>query len=147
MATHPEKIEKVKNVPIPSSPKDVRAFLGLASYYRRHVKNFAKIAFPLTQLLCKEVTKRKQFVWSIECESAFKRLKSKLVSAPILALPRFGEPFRLCTDALNFAVCCVLEQVQDGKTRVIAYASQVLTPNKRKWCAFQREAYALLWAS
>ena len=147
VATHPEKIEKVKNVPIPSSPKDVRAFLGLASYYRRHVKDFAKIAFPLTQLLCKDVIKRKQFVWSIECESAFQLLKSKLVSAPILALPRFGEPFRLCTDASNFAVGCVLEQVQDGKTRVIAYASQVLTPNKRKWSAFQREAYALLWAS
>ena len=70
-----------------------------------------------------------------------------MISAPILALPRFGEPFQLSTDASNFAVGCVLEQVQDGELRVIAYASQVLPPNKRKWSAFQREAYALLWAS
>ena len=101
----------------------------------------------MTQLLCKETIKKKCFFWSEECEVAFQDLKTKLTSAPILALPRFDEPFRLCTDASNFAVGCVLEQMQEGKYRVIAYASQILTPNKRKWSAFQREAYALLWAS
>ena len=107
---------------------------------------FAKIAHPLTQLLRKDASKNR-FMWTSECETSFQTLKSKLVSAPILALSCFGEPFKLYTDASDFAVGCVLEQVQGGKSRVIAYASQVLTPNKRKWSAFQREAYALLWAS
>ena len=147
VATHPEKIKKVKAFPTPTNTKTVRAFLGLASYYRKYVHQFAKIAHPLTRLLRRENLARKQFSWTGECETAIQTLKSKLISAPILALPRFGEPFQLSTDASNFAVGCVLEQVQDGELRVIAYASQVLPPNKRKWSAFQREAYALFWAS
>ena len=144
--THPDKIEKIKFFSTPSNIKAVRSFLGLASYYRRYVHQFAKIAHPLTQLLRKDASKNR-FMWTSECETSFQTLKSKLVSAPILALPCFGKPFKLYTDASDFAVGCVLEQVQGGKSRVIAYASQVLTPNKRKWSAFQREAYALLWAS
>ena len=147
IATHPEKIEKVKAFPTPTNAKTVRAFLGLASYYRKYVHQFAKIAHPLTQLLCKENLAKKRFSWTCECKTAFQTLKSKLISAPILVLPRFGEPFQLSTDASNFAVGCVLEQVQDGELRVIAYASQFLPPNKRKWSVFQREAHALLWAS
>ena len=100
--------------------------------------NLKKIAHPLTQLLLKDASKNR-FMWTSECETSFQTLKSKLVSAPILALSCFGEPFKLYTDASNFAVGCVLEQIQGGKC-VIAYASQVLTPNKRKWSAFQREA-------
>ena len=141
--THPDKIETIKFFPTPSNTKAVCSFLGLASYYRGYVYQFAKIAHPLTQLLRKDASKNR-FMWTSECETYFQTLKSKLVSAPILALPCFGEPFKLYTDAFDFAVGCVLEQVQGGKSRVIAYASQVLTPNKRKWSAFQREAYALL---
>ena len=98
----------------------------------------------MTHLLCKETLKRPCFLWSEACESAFQTLKT---SAPVLTLPRFGKPFQLYTDASNFAVGCVLEKIQEGKPKVIAYASQVLTPNKRRWSTFQREAYALLWAS
>ena len=145
--THPDKIEKIRSFPTPNNTKTVRSFLGLASYYRRYVHQFAKIAYPLTAMLCKQASKKKQFVWTNDCETAFQTLKHKLISAPILALPRFGQPFQLYTDSSDFAVGCVLEQLQDGKSRVIAYASHVLTPNKRKWSAFQREAYGLLWAS
>ena len=113
----PQILRKVKNIPNLSSPKDVRAFLVLTSYYKRHVKDFAKIAFPLIQLLCKEAIKRKQFEWSIECKSALKLLKLKLVSVPILTLLRFGESFCLCRDASNFAMGCALEQVQQRKTK------------------------------
>ena len=144
--THPDKVEKIKLFPTSINTKAVCSFLGLASYYRRFVNQFAKTAHPLTQLLRKDASKNR-FMWTSECETSFQTLKSKLVSAPILALPCFGEPFKLYTDASDFAVGCVLEQVQGGKSRVIAYASQVLTLNKRKWSAFQREAYALLWAS
>ena len=98
-------------------------------------------------MLCKETLKRHRFLWSEACESAFQTLKTKLTSAPVLSLLRFGEPFQSYTDASNFAVGCVLVQIQEGQPKVIAYASQVLTPNKRRWSTFQREAYALLWAS
>ena len=107
---------------------------------------FAKTAHSLIQLLRKDASKN-QFMWTSECETSFETLKSNLVSAPILALPCFVEPFKLYTDASDFAVGCVLEQVQGGKSRVIAYTNQVLTPSKQKWSAFQREAFALLWVS
>ena len=101
--THPDKIEKINFFPTPSNAKAVRSFLGLASYYRRYVHQFAKIGHPLTQLLRKDASK-KRFMWTSECETSFQTLKNKLVSAPILALPCFEEPLKLYTDASDFAV-------------------------------------------
>ena len=144
--TDPEKIEKVKLFPRPHNIKTLRSFLGLASYYRKFIAHFSKIAQPLTRMLTKKFLQKK-FKWSDDCEDAFQQLKIKLTSTPVLALPQFNKPFHIFTDASKFAVGCILEQVQDGQTRVIAYASQTLSPNKQKWSAFQREAYALLWAS
>ena len=83
--THPDKIEKIKFFPTPSNTKAVRSFLGLASYYRRYVHQFAKIAHPLTQLLRKDASKNR-FMWTSACETSFQTLKSKLVSAPISSL-------------------------------------------------------------
>ena len=136
VATHPDKVNKVKNIPTLAPSTDVRFFLGLASYYTRYIKDFAKIAFPLTQLLRKKTVKKKRFERSEECEKAFQILKAKLTTVPVWALPLFGEPFRLCSDACNFSIGCLLEQVEHRKTRVVANASQVLTPNKRDGARF-----------
>lgn len=85
----------VRNYPRPEKVQSVRRFLGMASYYRRLVPGFAKIAQPLHHLTAKEVP----YQWSPDCETAFVTLKSKLVTPPVLAYPRFGEEFTLETDA------------------------------------------------
>jgi hypothetical protein len=88
----PDKISAVKDFPVPKKVKDVRSFLGLANYYRRFIKDFSKIAKPLTQLLHKNV----KFQWTEACQTAFDILKSALVSSPILCYPDFTKPFDRC---------------------------------------------------
>jgi hypothetical protein len=88
----------------PSSVSEIQSFLGLAGYYRRFVPNFSSIAKPLTILLEKGVL----FVWFSDCEVSYRTLKSKLVDAPILALPKSGKRFTVYTDASPIGLGCVL---------------------------------------
>ena len=114
----PSKIEAVKNWPRPASVSEVRSFLGLASYYRRFVEGFSKIAVPLTELTRKSM----RFSWSDRCEASFQELKQRLITTPVLSLPRENGKFVVYCDASKMGLGCVL--MQEG--RVIAYASRQL---------------------
>lgn len=138
----PRNTEKVKMWPTPSNPSEVRAFVGLCSYYRRFVKNFSRFAAPLNHLAGKNVP----FVWSTECEAAFSYLKKVLTSFPVVTLPNFALPFRIYTDASKESVGAVLAQDLDGLERVVAYASQALTAAQKRWATFDRELWAVVWA-
>ncbi|GJU24756.1 putative reverse transcriptase domain-containing protein [Tanacetum coccineum] len=85
----PAKIESIKDWASPKSPTEIRQFLGLAGYYRRFIEGFSKIAKPMTKLTQKKV----KFEWGDKQEAAFKLLKQKLCSAPILALPEGSDDF------------------------------------------------------
>ena len=141
VATDPAKTAQVAKWPTPSSQKEVQQFLGLASYYRRFVKDFATIAKPLHRL----TEKTMDFKWTSECQSAFEELRRNLTAAPILAFPDFEKPFILDTDASDFGVGAVLSQVQDdGTERAIAYASRVLSKPERRYCVTRRELLAVV---
>lgn len=146
----PEKIQAVQNWPVPSTTRQVRAFLGLAGYYRRFVPGFARLARPLNALLVGTSSRSSmQIQWSAECQEAFDSLKCALTEPPILAYADFLEPFALYTDASNQGLGAVLAQVQDGKERVIAYASRSLHPterNDKNYSSFKLELLALKWA-
>ena len=79
----------------PTNISEVRSFLGMAGYYRRFVKDFSKIASPLTQLLCKN----HKFDWTSKCEASFQELKNRLVTAPVLTVPQGNEEFMVYSDA------------------------------------------------
>ena len=137
----PGKVEKVANWPRPQTRKEVQQFLGLANYYRRFVQDFATIAKPLHRL----TEKTARFEWTEECQASLDEIKSKLTSAPILAFPDFEKPFMLDTDASNTGLGGVLSQVQDdGRERVVAYASRVLTKPERRYCVTRRELLAVV---
>ena len=140
VATDPALTEKVDNWPEPQSVRDVQQFLGLASYYRRFVKDFARIAKPLHRLTEKSCP----FHWTDECASAFRELRQRLVSAPVLAFPDFRQPFILDTDASDVGMGAVLSQVLDGQERVIAYASRTLSKPERRYCVTRRELLAVV---
>lgn len=140
VAADPEKTERVASWPVPTNPADLRSFLGLASYYRRFIKDFAKIASPLHRL----TEKKTEYRWSEEADDAFRELKRRLVSAPILAYPRYSDPFILDTDASDRGIGAVLSQIQDGKERVIGYGSRTLTKAERNYCVTRREMLAVV---
>jgi hypothetical protein len=100
VATDPNKVQKVQDWPTPTSIQDVRRFVGLASYYRRFVKDFASIAEPLHAL----TKKHAQFRWSEECQAAFNELKGLLTTAPILGYPLDQGNMILDTDASDVGI-------------------------------------------
>ena len=134
----PAKIEAIKKYPVPRKVKDVRAFLGLANYYRKFVKDFAKIAGPLHELTKKGL----KFQWTNECQAAFDLLKTALTQAPILAYPDFTLPFDLYIDASDDALGMVLGQIQNGREVVIAYSGRKLLPAEKNYSVTEREALA-----
>ena len=138
--TNPQKIECVKNWPVPNNITELRSFLGLCSYYRRFIADYSHIAKPLTRLTEKD----QKFNWTSDCSDAFDRLKHMLVTAPILAHPDFTKPFILDTDASNLAIGAVLSQKFGNTEKVIAYASRTLTKSERKYCVTRKELLALV---
>jgi hypothetical protein len=138
-----DKVKAVKEYPAPKNAKDVRAFLGLASFYRRLVPRFAEVAKPLTIL----TRKNQECVWGPSQQDALERMKDKLCSTPVLGYPNFELPFILTTDASRLAVAAVLSQVQDGAERAIAYASRQLNGAEQAYSASELEMLALVWAT
>ena len=112
----PKKIKAIIDWPRPMTVTEVRSFLDLAGYYKRFMKNFSKIAAPLTRLTQKNV----KFNWTDRCEEHFQLLKDLLTSAPVLTLPSGDERYTVYCDASRVGLGCVL--IQNG--RVVAYASR-----------------------
>ncbi len=104
----PAKMEAVENCPTSTNVKDVRTFLGLASYYCRYIPGFLMVPAPMTNVTHQGV----DLVWDDACEGAFRTLKTALVSAPVLAYPTREGHFVLSTDASDVGIGAVLEQEQ-----------------------------------
>jgi hypothetical protein len=139
----PSKIEAIKNYPEPQNLTHLRAFLGLASYYRRFIKDFSKVSAPLYGLLKKDI----KYEWTDERQQVFQFLKDQLISAPLLSYPDFTKPFILFTDASLTALGAVIEQVgDDGQRHPIAYASRSTTSAEKKYSSTELECAAVVWA-
>ncbi|CAF4200064.1 unnamed protein product, partial [Rotaria sordida] len=85
--------------------------------------------------------------WSNECTEAFKTLKKKLTTAPIMNTPNFEQPFILEVDAFEYGLSAILTQEYDDKKYVIAYASRTLSAIERRYGAIEREALTIVWAT
>ena len=156
--TDPEKTSAIENWPEPKTVKDVRSFLGFTGYYRRFIKNYARIARPLNDLLVGHSTAKKDkaskksrakktpFVWTEAQHTAFETLKERLTNPPVLAYADYRFPFKLHTDASTTGLGAVLYQHQDGQDRVVSYASKSLKPSEKKYPAHKLEFLALKWS-
>lgn len=138
----PSKINCVKNYPRPQTVKELRSFVGLASYYRKFVPNFGKIAKPLHELFLKDA----KFTWGAKQELAFCELKEILISRPLLQYPDFEKEFILTTDASGFAIGSVLSQGEVGKDLPIAYASRSLNKAEQHYSASEAEMLSVCWS-
>ena len=143
----PEKLESIKEMPPPTTAKDVKQFLGLIGYYRKFVPRFANVARPLTNL-----TRLDQpFECSDKCQTSFELLKEALIKEHILRFPDPNKPYTLYTDASKYAWSCVLTQQYthdiDNKQIVvnhpITYVSGLFKGSQLNWAALTKEAYAI----
>lgn len=137
-----DKIKAVLNFPLPRSTTEIKSFLGLVGYYRKFIKDFAKITQPLTSCL----KKRNKIEVTQEYIDAFERCKELLTNAPLLQFPDFEKPFVLTTDASNYALGAVLSQGPIGSDRPIAFASRTLNDTETRYSTIEKEMLAIVWA-
>jgi len=136
------KLDVIDKFPPPVNVKGIRSFLGHAGFYRRFIKDFSKIVKPLINLLNKEVV----FVFDDECLEAFNTLKAKLVSAPVITSPDWGQEFELMCDASDYAVGVVLGQRKGRVFHTIYYASKVLNDAQINYATAENELLAIMFA-
>ena len=137
ISVDPQKIEAIVNWKPPTNVSEVRSFLGLASYYRKFVEGFSKIATPLTNLLKKD----HKFKWSDTCQHSFEELRQRLTTSPVLALQSGKDGYEVYSDASRQGLGCVL--MQDG--RVITYASRQLKKHEQNYPTHDLELAAVVF--
>jgi hypothetical protein len=137
----PAKIETVKNYPRPTDADGVKRFVAFANYYRKFIKDFSSIAYPLNKLSRKNV----KFEWSEDCQSAFDKLKEKLVSPVVLDYPDLTESniFKLTTDASKIGLGAVLA---NSNGRPVAFTSRALNKQEQNYSTTEIEILAIVWA-
>ena len=150
VAPQQTKVEAVAKWPTPTSVSDIRAFLGLAGYYRKFIYRFSALATPLNALL----KDKAEWTWRPdEEEASFQQLKKALTSAPLLVLPDMGAamdgsaPFRVQTDASLAAMGGVIMQDQGKGFQPIAFASKSFLPAEMNYSATERELRALIYCT
>ena len=141
-----KKIEAIIQWPVPKNLKQLRGFLGLIGYYRRFIKDFAKIAKPLTSLTRGTSTSNAPISLNDAQSKCFELLKKILTSGDILAYPNFDKPFLITTDASNFAIGAVLSQTDSGNDKPIYFASRTLNRTEENYSASEKEMLAIIWA-
>ena len=156
IATDPDKIAAIKDWRTPQTVEEVRRFLGFTGFYRKFIDGYASIVKPLTSLLAskpksshrnnKKTKTPAAFVWSDKQQEAFNHICQKLMSTPVLGFADYKLPFELHTDASLNGLGAVLYQTQNGRKRVIAYASRSLTAAEQKYPIHKLEFLALKWS-
>lgn len=148
--TNPKKVETIKNFSCPKTLKDLRSFLGMSGFYRRFIRDYAKLAKPLTALLrgkegrmSKKVSAKIPITLNPAAIEAFEKIKDTLASSEVmLQYPDYQKDFHLTTDASNYALGAVLEQ--DNKP--IIFISRTLTKAEEHYATNEKEMLAIIWA-
>ena len=131
--------QAIKNMHPPKIPKQVPAFLGLVGYYRKFIKNFAKIAKPMTLLTHQQV----KFKWTPTHHNAFLTLQEPVIQAPVLYYPNLKKHYIVYRDASDDACGAQLSQEHDGTEFLIAFLSHTFTDTQWKWSTAEQEAYGV----
>nr|CAD2195132.1 unnamed protein product [Meloidogyne enterolobii] len=134
----------IKMFPRPKNVKEVKRFLGMTSFFRKFILNFATIAAPLNKLTRGSEQK---FIWKKEEEEAFEKLKNELNKSPCLRAPNYNRPFHLFCDASSIAYAGALMQTENDRDLYsIGYCSRTLTPQESKLPATHNELAAIYYA-
>jgi hypothetical protein len=139
----PQKLELLKDWPIPRTKKDVRSFVGFASYYRKFIAKFSEIAQPLHKIM----NEKSEYIWEEKQQQAFDKLREELLKEAVLQHPNFSNEFIVSTDASGGGLGAILSQIDNqGRERPIAFASKSLIGAQHNYCATDLELLAVKWA-
>ena len=142
----PQRLESLRDIPVPKSMKGVQSVLGIWNYIRRFIPDFSTRALPLTNLVGTKA-KAKLFRWTTECQAAFDDLKAATLNTKLLANINYNEPIYIRCDSSQYGAGAVLFQIgADGHEHPISYASRKYTMAERGYCTFQQEAAAVVWS-
>ncbi|GFW53838.1 retrovirus-related Pol polyprotein from transposon opus [Trichonephila clavipes] len=134
-----EKVQAILSYKLPETIHDLRTFLGMINFYRRYLKDAAKTQAPLHDLLKGAKKKdRRKVHWTDDTRS-FEKCKTELAEAALLSFPRSGLPLSLCTDASDFAVGAVLQQLENESWKPIAFYSKKLNETQTRYSTYDRE--------
>ncbi|GFT35751.1 retrovirus-related Pol polyprotein from transposon 17.6 [Trichonephila clavipes] len=138
-----DKSVSINEFPVPKDPKQIKSFLGCCNFYRRYIKNFAKRALPLTNLLRKDTP----FEWTSETQEAFDDIKKAILNPPVLALPDQNAELQITTDASSRGIGAVLEQrYPNSEVKPLYFFSKKLNPSQSKYNATVLEFFAIYTA-
>jgi len=137
-----EKLSGVLEWPVPTKVKQVQAFLGFVNFYRRFIENFAKMSKPLSDLTKKDST----WTWGKEQQNTFEVLKKAFTTAQVLRIPNDEDPFKLSTDASDFATGAVLSQkdMQTNLWHPVAFFSKSLNVHERNYEIYDKELLVVI---
>lgn len=139
----PVKLDGIRAWPVPTTVKQVQSFLGFCNFYRRFIRDYSKIARPLTQLTRKDLP----FQWTPECQVAFDTLRNLFQQKPILCMADPSAAFQIECDASMFATGAVLRQRNANQDWMpVAYLSRALSPAERNYQIYDKELLAVVRA-
>lgn len=141
VAIDPVKVKGVVDWPTPKCKRDIQAFLGFTNFYRRFIRDYGRIARPLTTL-----TGKTDWTWGTDQNIAFETLKVMITSAPVLVIPNDKDPFQVECDALDFATGGVLSQKQGDQWHPVAYLSHTMNATERNYEIYDKELLAIMTA-
>jgi hypothetical protein len=144
-----DKLKQVAEMQLPATMGDLKQFVGLASYFRRHVERLADLTQPLNAMLegYEKKTSKKTIIWTEEQQTQFRACQQAVVGCRKLYYEQAGLPIRVYTDASDYGIRAYLCQVNDDGTEVpIEFISKTLTKAERKWSTYEKEAYAIFYA-
>ena len=137
----PIKVSGIQKWPVPNNKKELQQFLGFCNFYRRFVKDYSKIAKPMTQLTGNDTWK-----WETEQQTAFDTLKETITTAPCLQIPEDEGQFRVEADTSEGAVGAVISQQIEDKWHPVAFHSKVLSPTERNYEIYDKEMLTIMEA-
>ena len=137
------RVETITNLPLPSTKKALRSFMGTIGYYNRFIPQFSTVSAPINELLKKKSSNN--LVWNGEQKKCFEELKNALLKDPILMLPDVSKPFILRTDASHYGLGAVILQEYEGILKPVCYAGKKLNASELKYSVIEKECYAIVW--
>lgn len=141
-----EKVEAIRTFPRPVTVQQIRRFLGMVNYYRRFIKGLAEIVAPLNESLKGKLARNARIQWKTESYEAFGKTKDALANATMLVHPSLDKKLQLVTDASDWAIGAVLQEVHEDVVKPISFFSRKLSSGELKRSAFERELLAIFAA-